>query len=100
MRRRSCSSGDYRRLAGSPGQEPANHRQVLATLEYVALQAIRRHVEDAGLVAAGNDIDRDREIAGDELGRIGLVGVNTANLGRGNDHHVWLGCCWVSASVP
>jgi hypothetical protein len=38
-----------------------------------------------------NDIKRYREIVGDEFRRIRLIGVNAADLGRGNDHHVGLG---------
>src|SRR4051812_7674630 len=38
-----------------------------------------------------NDIERDREIVGDEFGSIRLIGVNTAHLSRGNDHYIRLG---------
>src|SRR6266487_4563889 len=37
-----------------------------------------------------NGVKRDYEIAGDELGRIGVVGVNAPDLGCCNDYHVGL----------
>src|SRR5260370_38099539 len=37
-----------------------------------------------------NGIERDEQIAGDELGRIGMIRVNAPNLGRCNDYYVGL----------
>ena len=42
----------------------------------------------AGLVATLNGIKRDREVFGDKFSGISVVGMNAADLPRGDDNHV------------
>src|SRR5262249_55312159 len=44
----------------------------------------------AGFITTVDRIKREYEIAGDELGRIGIIGVNASDLGRCNDYYVGL----------
>ena len=42
-------------------------------------------------MGAADHVERDREIVGDEIGRIGTVRVNAADLGGRQEHRIRLG---------